>query len=76
MDRAIGQDGNGASIPDSLWGIPLLGDGDGAKTIPTGPYTVGILSPSGIAGAGLVLLSLSPLTRPARLLQMYINAIQ
>jgi len=30
------KDGNGAPIPDSPWEIPLLGDGDGSKLIPTG----------------------------------------
>lgn len=48
---------------DSLWRIPLLGDGDGAKTISTGTYTVEILSPSRMARAGLV--RLSPFLIPA-----------
>jgi hypothetical protein len=30
------RDGNGDPKPDSSWGIPPLGDGDGANLIPTG----------------------------------------
>lgn len=30
------RDGNGAPIPNSPWGIPLLGDGDGTNSIPIG----------------------------------------
>jgi hypothetical protein len=30
------RDGNGDPIPDSPWGIPLLGDGDGEISSPTG----------------------------------------
>ena len=30
------KDGNGDPIPDSPRGIPLLGDGDGNKFVPTG----------------------------------------
>jgi hypothetical protein len=30
------RDGNGDPIPDSPWGIPLLGDGDGEVSSPTG----------------------------------------
>jgi hypothetical protein len=33
---ARSRDGNGDPIPDSPWGIPLLGDGDGKISSPTG----------------------------------------
>ena len=32
----VSKDGNGDPIPDSPRGIPLLGDGDGNKFVPTG----------------------------------------
>jgi hypothetical protein len=40
VDACVSKDGNGAPIPDSPWGIPLLGDGDGTNFIPTGIETV------------------------------------
>jgi hypothetical protein len=36
------KDGNGAPIPDSLRGIPLSGDKDEVKFIPTGIKMAGI----------------------------------
>ena len=33
---SMGRDVNGDPIPDSPWGIPLLGDGDGEVSSPTG----------------------------------------
>jgi hypothetical protein len=35
-DTVARRDGNGDPIPDSPWGIPLLGDGDGEVSSPTG----------------------------------------
>jgi hypothetical protein len=48
------KDGNGAPIPDSPRGILLLGDGDGTNLFPTGICSVEFLSPSGMAGTGMV----------------------
>ena len=58
------QDGNGAPIPDSPQGILLLGDVNGAKLSPMGINLVEILSPSGMAGAGMVVVSPSPVPDP------------
>ena len=55
------QDGNGDPIPDSPRGILPLGDGDGARLIPTGMNLVGKLSPSGIAGTGMVRCAPTPI---------------
>ena len=57
-------DGNGDPIPDSPWGILPLGDINGAKLSPMGIYLVEILSPSGMAGAGMVPVSPSPVPDP------------
>jgi hypothetical protein len=55
------KDGNGAPIPDSPRGIPLLGDGDGANFIPAGIQLVEKQSPSGLAGTGMVLHPPTPI---------------
>jgi hypothetical protein len=57
----MAKDVNGAPIPDSPRGIPLLGDGDGAKLFPTGMNLVENQSPSGITGTGMVCLSPAPI---------------
>jgi hypothetical protein len=46
--------GNGAPIPDSPRGILLLEDRDGTNLFPTGISSVEFLSPSGMAGTGMV----------------------
>ena len=56
-------DGNGDPKPDSPWGIPLLGIGDGKDLLPTGRLTGKIPSPSGLAGSGT--FPLSPYPKPA-----------
>jgi hypothetical protein len=58
--RVLTKDVNGDPIPDSPRGIPLLGDGDGAKVPPTGIDLGENASPSGIAGPGMVSSSPSP----------------
>ena len=61
MEAAWIKDGNGDPIPDSPRGILPLGDGDGGKLIPMGKYLVGRLSPSGMAGTGMVAWSPTPI---------------
>ena len=62
------KDGNGAPIPDSPRGIPLLGDGDGANFSPTGIQMVGKQSPSGLAGTGMGIHPPNPIpANPPRL---------
>jgi hypothetical protein len=51
------KDGNGTRSSISR-------DGDGIKLIPMGIYMLQILSPSGIAGTGMILCSPSPLPTP------------
>jgi hypothetical protein len=36
---AMARDGNEDPIPNSPWGIPPLGDGDGNNIVPTGNQT-------------------------------------
>jgi len=54
VDTVVSPDGNGDPIPDSPWGIPLLGDGDGEILFPMGKKTGENQSPSGLAGTGMV----------------------
>jgi hypothetical protein len=59
--RKVGRkDGDGDPIPDSPRGIPLLGDGDGDLSSPTGMETVEFCSPSGLTGTGMGTHSPSP----------------
>jgi len=62
------KDGNGDPIPDSPRGILPLGDGDGGELIPTGMELVELLSPSGMAGTGMVPWSPTPIpaSRPVK----------
>ena len=55
------KDVNGDPIPDSPWRILPLGDGDGGELIPTGKDMVGMLSPLGMAGTGMVAWSPTPI---------------
>ena len=55
------KDGNGDPIPDSPWGFLPLGDVDGGELIPTGMELVELLSPSGMAGMGMVPWSPTPI---------------
>ena len=55
------KDVNEDPIPDFPRGILPLGDGDGGKLIPTGKHLVGRLSPSGMAGTGMVAWSPTPI---------------
>jgi hypothetical protein len=58
------KDGNEDPIPDSLRGIPLLGDGDGTSFFPTENYMEGNPSPSGLTGVGMVICPPSPFPAP------------
>jgi len=58
------KDGNGDPIPDSPWGIPLLGDGDGEILFPVGKKMGGNLSPLGLVGTGMVLHPPYPIPHP------------
>jgi len=62
------KDGNGPLIPDSLWGIPLLGDEDGANFSPMGIQMVGKQSLSRLVGTGMGIHPPNPIpANPPRL---------